>query len=700
MSPAQAALHPPVRVRGTVTLIANQPAILFVQDGSGGVCVFGPRDVAVRRLLKPGVVVEVEGVVQPGRPTPYIGPRGKELLGITVLATARPPAAGKATLPELAGSTARHGELVEVTGVVRGVRAEGGAGAGGQQDATVVTLAAEGARVEAAYLGPAANLPTDQWVGATVRARGVFNSSHPDKPHPALNRLLVFLPRDLAVEAPAVPREKLPVTPVAEVDDAVAAAAASPTDPTSPPPPASPARVRVQATVTLALPGKGLYVQDGPAALWVDAPPPPAVPPASAAASQPATAPVPRPGDRVDLVGFTARRPGGGVVLEDAAWRVSGSGTLPEAARITADQALGGSFHARLVSLDAVVLEVSRLSEGPTLVLQAGERVFLARLPDGGPDAQPGVKENSWVTVTGVCVNNRLPGDPGPAAAARPVSFHLMLADPKGIAVIRAPNWWTLEKVLIGTGVMLAAALAALAWVVALRRRVNEQTAVIRRHVHQETVHEERIRIARELHDSLEQDLLGITMQLKATEKLLDRPERARDSLSLASAMVRRSQAETHRAVWDLRERKPGQEGLVPTLRQAVAGLTTGVGGGAPAVEVRVEGAERELPPQTENHLLRVALEAVTNAFKHAAARTVVVAVRYADHRVELTVTDDGKGFDAAHPPPPISGHFGLFGMGERAQKLHGELTVKSQPGRGTEIRLVAPVGTNGNGKS
>ncbi|HEX8912096.1 MAG TPA: sensor histidine kinase, partial [Humisphaera sp.] len=196
-----------------------------------------------------------------------------------------------------------------------------------------------------------------------------------------------------------------------------------------------------------------------------------------------------------------------------------------------------------------------------------------------------------------------------------------------------------------------------------------------------------------------EQDLLGITMQLKATEKLLDRPDRARDALSLASAMVRRSQAETHRAVWDLRERKPGQEGLVPTLRQAVAGLTTGVGGGAPAVEVRVDGAERELPPQTENHLLRVALEAVTNAFKHAAAKTVTVAVRYTDHRVELAVTDDGKGFDAAHPPPPISGHFGLFGMNERAAKLHGELTVTSQPGQGTQIRLVAPVGSNGNGK-
>jgi signal transduction histidine kinase len=212
-------------------------------------------------------------------------------------------------------------------------------------------------------------------------------------------------------------------------------------------------------------------------------------------------------------------------------------------------------------------------------------------------------------------------------------------------------------------------------------------------------VNEERMRIARELHDSLEQDLLAITMQLKATEKQLDRPDRAREALTLASAMVRRSQAETHRAVWDLRERKVGQEGLVTTLRSAVAGLTSGAGtGGGPAVDVFVEGEEHELPPQTENHLLRVALESVTNAFKHAGATRVTIMMVYEPNRVTLTVSDDGKGFDADHPPPPNSGHFGLFGMRERAAKLHGELTVKSRVGEGTEIRLMAPTGKNGNG--
>jgi signal transduction histidine kinase len=252
--------------------------------------------------------------------------------------------------------------------------------------------------------------------------------------------------------------------------------------------------------------------------------------------------------------------------------------------------------------------------------------------------------------------------------------------------------------VLVVIGMLGLAALTALAWVVALRRRVARQTAQIGRHVHQQTVSEERMRIARELHDSLEQDLLGITMQLKATEKLLDRPDRARNSLQLASAMVRRSQAETHRAVWDLREQ---QAGLVPTLRSAVAGLTTGGGGR----RRRGRGARRHRP--RDRHRAGAAAadgESSAPGGVGGGDERVQARGRPGRHgrrrvragRVVLTVRDDGHGFDADSAPTPSSGHFGLFGMRERAEKLHGELTIASRPGEGTTVRLVAPTGGNG----
>lgn len=702
LTPAQAARRLPVRIRGSVTYASNYlaslPPVLFVQDETGGACAVGPRGLGGRGPLRAGAVIEVEGVTAPGRLVPYVVPRARnEPLSILVRdGVARVPPRS-VPLADLAASPRSHGDLVEVQGVVRTVRTETVVGATAQVTALVVALTGGGGRAEAAFLpwNPALPTPT-QWVGATLRARGVFNSATPEWQQPAGMRLLINARADLTIAAQATPAAALPVTPVASVG---AAANDRP----------QPARAKLAGVVTLAHPGKGMYVQDDTGGVWVEAADPPGA----------AGAPAAGPGDVVEVLGFPARRPAGSAFVEDAGWQVTGRGGLPPAPRLTAEQALSGPYHARLVAIDALVLEVSRLAEGPTLVLQSGERVFLARLAEPTDPGRPpfgAVAESNWVRVTGVCVNNsRVPGTGGAVAAdAVPVSFHLMLAAPAAVQLIRPPTWWTFEKALVATAVVLVATLASLAWVFALRRRVAEQTAQIRRHLNQHAVSEERVRIARDLHDSLEQDLLGITMQLKATEKLLDRPDRARESLTLASAMVRRSQAETHRAVWDLRERKAGQAGLVPTLRAAVAGLTAGAAYGAaaaaaagggpgadggPAVAVRVDGAERDLSPQTENHLLRVALESVTNAFKHAAASRVDVTIGYEPRRVTLEVRDDGKGFDADHPPPPNSGHFGLFGMRERADKLHGDLTVTSGPGAGTVVRLVVPTGEGGNGR-
>jgi signal transduction histidine kinase len=296
------------------------------------------------------------------------------------------------------------------------------------------------------------------------------------------------------------------------------------------------------------------------------------------------------------------------------------------------------------------------------------------------------VGQNSWVRLTGVCVHNRLPDADAPAAAAaNPVSFHLLLNSPEAIDVIHAPGWWTLGRVLLVSSVLAVITITAFAWVALLRLRVARQTSLIRNHLARETLYEERVRIARELHDSLEQDLLGISMQLNATDKLLTQPARARESLLLAAAMVRRSQAETHRAVWDLRT---NADGLVSTLRQAVAALDPVT---ATHVAFDVRGTPRDLPAAAQNHVLRVALEAVTNALKHANPTRIDVQLDFESDKLILTVRDDGRGFDDQRLPPPSSGHFGLFGMRERAEKLHGQLTIQSRPGKGTQIQLTVP---------
>ncbi|MGZ4218102.1 MAG: sensor histidine kinase [Solirubrobacteraceae bacterium] len=95
-----------------------------------------------------------------------------------------------------------------------------------------------------------------------------------------------------------------------------------------------------------------------------------------------------------------------------------------------------------------------------------------------------------------------------------------------------------------------------------------------------------------------------------------------------------------------------------------------------------------DLPPQTEEHAYRIALEALNNSVKHAHAQTARVDIT-ADHgRLELQITDDGAGFDTSEEHP---GHLGLGTMHERANAINGTLEIRSQPGRGTTVRLLIP---------
>jgi signal transduction histidine kinase len=743
LTPAQAAAARPVRLRGTVTYIGSYPPVLFVQDETGGVAVPGQRVLLVpdgngrfvpldprdpdyrekRQVFRYGATVTVEGVTARGGEVAYVTSPDQSPVRVQVHSTPRVAAAHPphpATVAQLA-TPALHGEILEVEAVVRSVRSV--RTTPNAPPAAVLTLAQGDARAQAVFISKAAEAITpEQYVGAVVRVRGVFNAATFQRlPEVAANRLILRTARDLTIKTAAQPARAMPVSPIRSLADDES--------------PDLPARCRVQGVVTLALPGSGMFVQDATGGVWVDTRP---TAPEDGDPFQ--TAPPVRAGDGVDLVGFPGRR-GASTALSDAAWHVTGAAAPPDAPLIPAGQALASEMDGRLVRINAMVLSVARIAGRTTLVLQSDERVFLARLVDAAA-APPAVREGSWVRVTGVCVQTPLdealgaaatrPDAPATGAPANggpngPPSFHLLLASDDSVQVISPPGWWTLERVLVVCGVLAAVALASIAWVVALRRRVTRQTHLIREHLASRTLYEERVRIARDLHDSLEQDLLGITMQLNATEKLLTQPDRAKQSLQLAAAMVRRSQAETHRAVWDLREQRSGEGDLLTALRDAVAGLspprepTTGNGSGngherrppppgatgeaggsgdrppagrgeGPIVTVRERGDPYPLPPKIENHLLRVALEAVTNAMKHARATKIDVALSFTPDHVEVSVTDNGRGFDADRPPPPSTGHFGLFGMKERAEKLGGQLTITSRPpAGGTEVQLVVP---------
>jgi ligand-binding sensor domain-containing protein len=171
----------------------------------------------------------------------------------------------------------------------------------------------------------------------------------------------------------------------------------------------------------------------------------------------------------------------------------------------------------------------------------------------------------------------------------------------------------------------------------------------------------ERNRIAREIHDTLAQGYVGISVQLEVLAELLrlKKPEEASKHLDLTRSYVRE-------------------------------GMTEAEDGHGLEAKFSIFGAYRPMPPGTEREFLRVAQEAIHNVKKHAGAKQLLVQLEYGRDAVALEVRDDGSGFAAQQGPQP--GRFGLTGMRERAAAIGGTLEVASEPGAGTTVRLRAAV--------
>jgi ligand-binding sensor domain-containing protein/signal transduction histidine kinase len=198
----------------------------------------------------------------------------------------------------------------------------------------------------------------------------------------------------------------------------------------------------------------------------------------------------------------------------------------------------------------------------------------------------------------------------------------------------------------------------------------------------------ERNRISRDIHDTLAQNLAGIALQLDAVHmQLPDVQSGLRERLDEVCNLTRYSLAEARRAIADLRADElecPELAAALPEIAQRVAA--------ALQTHVQVIGAPRKLNPAMERNLLRIFQEALANTVKHSGARTVEVELRYAPNSLALRVRDDGRGFDPANLNPAESGHYGLIGMRERAERIGGHLTLNSRPGEGTEMLVEVPL--------
>lgn len=198
---------------------------------------------------------------------------------------------------------------------------------------------------------------------------------------------------------------------------------------------------------------------------------------------------------------------------------------------------------------------------------------------------------------------------------------------------------------------------------------------------------EERQRLARDLHDSVTQSLYGLTLLAEAGRRHAGMGDLGRTQHHLESLgeTARQALKEMRLLVYELRPMELEAAGLASALQQRLESVERRSG-----VETRLlmEG-ELTLSVEMEDALYRVVQEALNNALKHARATSVTVSVRTDRDSVEVTVSDNGRGFDPA--AVHLRGGFGLVGMSERAERLGGSLAVESAPNTGTTVRLSVP---------
>ncbi|HEU4635054.1 MAG TPA: two-component regulator propeller domain-containing protein [Edaphobacter sp.] len=242
---------------------------------------------------------------------------------------------------------------------------------------------------------------------------------------------------------------------------------------------------------------------------------------------------------------------------------------------------------------------------------------------------------------------------------------------------VRPPFYRTLWFILLA--IFLLALTVFFIYRLRLRRLRSQFNAVLA----------ERNRVAREVHDTLAQSFVGVSVQLELTGQLLahEKVDAARQQLDQTRAYVREGIEEARRSIWDLRAATA--QNTLPTLLTRLSEKTQTL---SLRIQVQIGGTYRSLAPSVENEIFRIAQEALNNITQHALASAATVSLNYEPSQLLLTIVDNGRGFTPTVKKQSSRGHFGIQGMRERAETIGASLSITSSPGHGTQVKLVVPL--------
>lgn len=667
-----------VKLKGVVTWQSSKDDSFVISDGGSGILVrrLGDRgksvwegDMLPKTDSEPGAQLEVEGITDAGGYAPHVLARHYKRVGTAPL----PKSIAIEQLSVFGGTP--DGQRVKVAVVVQAMTPPNATTSGiltvWKQDRIFPVQVEQWEGMDAADL-----------VDATVKVEGIFAPSYNLRAEMIDLRIKIMGREDIEMMKPS-PGDPFLGTPVRL--DRLQRYRYSQYG-------VDPHRKVTEGLVTFNAPNQFFFVQDGATGVRVQAPN--------------TTVQV---GQHVQVAGFVgmSRMVAS---MNNAVVRNLPSAPMPEPRVVTIEEVLHpkrahpaeveNDSDGRLIRIRGILRRLdTRGDKGPwRMELESDHQTFQATLLEAdqaGAATANAWKEGSDIELTGVAELTFAvqPDRDTPAIT----DFHLWLRTPGDVHVLHSPPWWTSTRLAGALVVALVVLLVAGGWIFALRRAVRLRTArleeVMRLHRNSElefqAATQERLRLAGDLHDGLQQMLAGAAFRLEAAvDQLPDIPPEAQEELVAARRALLHTQAGLRDTLWGLRNLDEGPDDFTSLLRHAVSSIEHWPGS---SVTVDSQGEPFELSRDVMGNLLLLMQEAVSNSLRHGQATLVHVQLEYGAEGLEMRIDDDGIGFEPETALGTREGHFGLQGMRERMRRLGGAMDIVSATGHGTRVRAYIP---------
>ena len=341
-------------------------------------------------------------------------------------------------------------------------------------------------------------------------------------------------------------------------------------------------------------------------------------------------------------------------------------------------------LHGCLVKIKGILKAKSDPTSGSYRLYLESDSTLVPIQVDSAASLLPNLELDSTIEATGVCVmdiEHWSPSNPFPKITG----FFVVTRSPEDIVVVARPSWWTPARLMAVIGGLVALIVVILVWNVSLRVLAERRgRALFKARIGNATAKlkvEERTHLAIELHDTIAQNLTGVSMELASAADLGEgaSPEMLHH-LGIATKALKSCRDELRYCLFDLRNQALEE----PSFKVAVEKtLQPHLNGAKLAVHFNVP--RKELHDNTAQALLRAIRELAVNAVRHGKATSIKLAGELDADGLRCSVRDNGCGFDPDTCPGVLQGHFGLQGVRERIEGLGGAFDISSTPGKGTK---------------